>query len=63
MIILKGGFKQGLEISKWLKEKGLKHHQDYTWYRRSKNHVQDYDCVVFELKDAKWETMIVLRWS
>ena len=61
-IILKGGFKTGLEISKWLKERGLVHDQDFTWYRRSRNDQHPYDCVVFDLKDPKWETMITLKW-
>jgi len=63
MVIIKGEFKKGIEISNWLKSQGLNHEKDYTWYRRSKNSDHPYDCLVFDLADPKWESIIMLRWS
>lgn len=62
MVIVKGDFKRGIEISQWLKEKGLVHQKDYTWYRRSKNDKHPYDCLVFDFYDPKWETMLMLKY-
>ena len=63
MIIVKGDFKRGIEISNWLKEHGLVHEKDYTWYRRSRNKDCAYDCLVFDIAVAKWETMIAMKWT
>jgi hypothetical protein len=63
MLVLKGDFKKGMKISNWLKEKGLEHSRDYTWYRRSKNDIDPEDCVVFLFKNPKWETMVLLKWQ
>lgn len=62
MIIVKGNFHTGLEISDWLRSQGLVHEKDYTWYRRSKSKEHEYDCVVFTVADPKWETLIGMRW-
>ena len=58
MIILRGGAKRALEISYWLKQKGLEHDKDFSWYQHS-NQFQ----VVFTFRDPKWESMTIMRWS
>ena len=63
IVIIKDEFKKGIEISNWLKSRGLEHEKDYTWYRRSKNNDHPYDCLVFDLADSKWESIIMLRWG
>jgi hypothetical protein len=58
MISVPGDMSTGLEISKWLKEKGYSHPIDFNWRTDSKNKQ-----VVFVCINEKLETMIALRWS
>jgi len=62
MIIIKGDIKKGIEISFWLKSQGLTHDKDYTWHTKSRTREHPYDCVVFAVKDSKWESAIALRY-
>lgn len=58
MIRIPGGVGEALVVSKWLKDKGYKHDQDYNWHC---------DCldntVIFVCNNQKLETMIVLKWG
>lgn len=58
MISLPGNISKALEISAWSKEQGLVHSQDYTWWQNSAAKE-----ISFSAKDAKIETMILLRWG
>lgn len=57
MIRLQGGWVEGLRISQWLQDQGLKHEIDYYWHPDYK-HKQ----VIFFCKNESVETLIALRW-
>jgi hypothetical protein len=63
MIMIPGDSTKGLSISRWLKENGLVHSQDYTWYQKSRDKTCAHDRVVFEFKNPSWESMTLMRWS
>ena len=58
MVIINGKAAKALEISSWLKSKGLVHEQDYTWHLLSANKQ-----IVFSFQDPKWESMLVLKYD
>ena len=58
MVIVNGKAAKALEISGWLKSKGLIHEQDYTWHLTSANKQ-----IVFSFQDPKWESILVLKYD
>jgi hypothetical protein len=63
MIMIPGNFKKGITISQWLRAQGLQLDHDYTWYRKSRDDTCEYDRLVFDFADPKWQSLIKLKFS
>ena len=57
MILLNTDAAGAIKLSRWLREQGYEHDEDYVWYQQSRTRQ-----VVFICKDPAVETLLTLKY-